>query len=150
MNDRGLTGQRAMLVYGLLGIAISLVTFIVIGSDLSLRMHGHRVTATVTSCEGSTSHGKTGTHRHTDCRGDWRLPGDTTGTGTISGAADALKESVDPGQSRREHRTLTVFATDSEAMVARDDPTGWAIYGAALGVLGVGAFVVLAIRARRT
>ncbi|GAA4199018.1 hypothetical protein GCM10022220_01120 [Actinocatenispora rupis] len=132
-------GPRALTI-GLLGVVLGIIAIAVHGPALSLRFHGTRVTATVTSCHGVTWHGKSGEQHRTECEGEWTLPGGTVDTGEIDGAADAIGAYAEGESSIEVHERLAVWATDTEALAVRDDPTGW-LWGGGLLIL-VGAAVL--------
>lgn len=114
------------VVAAVLAIAFSVATFIGTGANLWIRVRGDRVTATVTACTDDTVHTRTGTRHRTTCRGRWRRPGRPASTGTIRGAANVTAR-------------VPVFATATEALVTRDDPTGWGVAGLVVGLAGIGA-----------
>lgn len=134
------------LSVGLLGLIFGILAIVVHGHAISVRYHGARVTATVTSCEGVSWHNKYGDRHRTDCAGEWALPGRTTSTGEIDGAAQAISAYAEGESDIDVHEQVEVWATDTEALVVQKDPAGWLWGGTVLA--GFGA-VVLAVTAWR-
>lgn len=143
-------GGRLGLAVGLLGLIFGIIAIAAHGHALSVRYEGTRVTALVTSCQGFSWRTKNGAQHRTDCSGEWQLPGETTSTGEIDGAADAIDVYAQGESSVEVHERVEVWATDTEAVVVQQDPTGWLWGGVVLILVGAAALAGTAWYRRRS